>query len=372
MRIGIDARFYRESGIGRYLRNLIENLTQIDKKNDYFLFVLRKDVESIQLPKNFHLVEADFLWYGFAEQRRFPSLLHHYNLDIMHFPHFNIPLAYKGKFVVTIHDLTHYDFKLKRSSTKNSLVYEFKHQVHKYVTAQAIKRSDKVITVSEYVKTQILSHWQIKSDKVVVTLEGAEDKFIKILANLSKDNEKKVLEKFAIKPPFLFYIGNAHPHKNIEGLIKAFIKMRKNYQYLQLVLAGHDHYFWKRIKEEFSHKDIIYTGFVSDEELAALYKNCQVYVFPSFSEGFGIPLLEALACGAPVVSSNKTSLPEVGGDAALYFDPYDEENMIEKIMMVLNNNKLRKELMEKGQKRYKQFSWKKMAEETLEIYNSLE
>ncbi len=184
--------------------------------------------------------------------------------------------------------------------------------------------------------------------------------------------------KFSIKPPFIFYVGNAHPHKNVEGLIKAFLNLRQKYQYLQLVLSGNDHYFWDRVKKEFNQKDIIYTGFVSDEELVALYKSSQVFVMPSFEEGFGIPILEAMAFNTPVVSSNAGSLKEIGGDAALYFDPSprhserseESNDMEEKIMKVLNDQKLGKELIEKGKKRVKLFSWKNLAEETLKIYRS--
>jgi glycosyltransferase involved in cell wall biosynthesis len=156
----------------------------------------------------------------------------------------------------------------------------------------------------------------------------------------------KVLKKINIRHPYLFYVGNAHPHKNMEGLIKAFLILRKKYQHLQLVLAGKSDFFWEGLKKEYKQKDIIYTGFVNDEELVSLYKNAQAFVSPSFSEGFGIPTLEAFATSCPVVLSNKTALPEIGGDAALYFEPYDIEDMVEKTSLVLNNKKLRRELIE--------------------------
>ena len=137
---------------------------------------------------------------------------------------------------------------------------------------------------------------------------------------------------------------------------------------LKLVLSGSDHYFWSRIKEEFTHKDIIYTGFITDKELVALYKSAECFVMPSFEEGFGIPLLEAMACSCPIISSNAGSLPEVGGNAAIYFDPKNIDDVVDKISKVLNDQKLRKTLIEKGQKRYKLFSWQKLTKQTLEVY----
>src|SRR5258708_1912827 len=367
-RIGIDARLYQELGIGRYIRNLLSELQKIDRENEYYIFLLKKDFEQVKVTPNFHKVLADFKWYGLAEQIKLPVLLKRYNLDLVHFPHFNIPILYQDKFIVTIHDLIHQNFKMRRSTTLNPLIYEVKHQVLKKVMDQAIKKSQKIITPSEFVKKQILEHWSVKDSKIVVTPEAVEDKILTVVKKMSKQKIETVLHKFKIKPPFLFYIGNAHPHKNVEGLIKAFLLLRQKYQYLQLVLAGNDHYFWQRLRKSSTDQDIIFTGYLTDEELVALYKSAQVYTFPSFSEGFGIPLLEAMACGCPVVSSNKTSLPEIGGDAAVYFDPHDLKDMTEKISKVLNEQKLRKSLIEKGQKRYKQFSWEKMAKQTLAIY----
>ncbi len=204
-----------------------------------------------------------------------------------------------------------------------------------------------------------------------MTKEGVEEKIIQSAKKCTQKQMDETLKKFGIKPPFLFYVGNAHPHKNVEGLIKAFLQLRNKNQYIQLVLSGNGHYFWDRIKEEYIQKDIIYTGFISDDELVALYKSCKAYVLPSFEEGFGIPLLEAMACGAPVVSSNRASLPEVGGDAAIYFNPESVSDMVLKIATVLNSTKLQQELVEKGQKRLKEFSWEKMVKETLAVYNSI-
>lgn len=370
MKIGIDCRLWAEAGNGRYLRNLVFNLAKLDSKNDYYLFLLKKDLGQ-KMPKNFHQVEANFRWYTFSEQTLFLKILNKYNLDLVHFPHFNVPILYRGKFVVTIHDMTHQKFKMKRASTRNSLVYNLKHQAYNLAFYIAVKKSQRIITPAEFVKKELIEGWKVSPSKIVVTYEAAEEKFIADSKNIKESQIKKTLDKFNIKPPFIFYIGNAHPHKNVEGLIKAFQNLRKSYQYLTLVLSGKSSYFWERIKKEYKEKDIIYTDFITDEEYIALLKSASCYIQPSFEEGFGIPLLEAMAVGCPVVSSNSSSLPEVGADAALYFDPRDINDMTDKIKKVLNDQKLKRELIEKGQRRYREFSWKKMAEQTLKVYQEV-
>ena len=370
MRIGIDARFYSEAGVGRYIKNLLYYLQKLDEKNEYFILLRKKDFEAINFKKkNFTKVLADIGWYGIAEQIELPNILYSLNLDLTHFPHFNIPVFYRGKFVVTIHDLIHQKFKMKRATTHDPFTYAIKHHAYNFALKTALKKSQKVITVSDYVEHELVHDWNVPASKVVVTKEGVEERLFAIAEKSSKKDMDHVLKKYGIKPPFLFYVGNAHPHKNVEGLIKTFLKLRKSYQYLQLVLAGNHHYFWQRIKEEYRQKDIIYTGFISDEEMVALYKSCKTYVVPSFEEGFGIPLLEAMACGSPVASSNRASLPEVGGDAAIYFDPFSVDDMALKISTILNSQVIQKELIEKGRIRVGKFSWERMVRETLDIYN---
>ncbi len=366
-KIGIDCRLWSEAGVGRYIRNLVKHLAEIDQTTQYYLFLLPKNLKQ-NLPANFHCIEADYSWYTVAEQVKFPKLLNQYQLDLMHFPHFNVPIFYTGKFVVTIHDLIHQHFKMERATTHGPLIYRVKQYAYTRVFSHAIKKSQTVITVSEYVKKQLQDEWQLDPRKIVVTKEAAEDSILELAKRMTPDGVKQVLKKFQITKPYIFYVGNAHPHKNVEGLIKVFLALRKNYQYLTLVLAGNDHYFWERIKKEYKDPSIIFTGFVSDLELVGLYKGAQVYVVPSFEEGFGIPLLEAFACGVPVVSSKLGSLQEVGGDAAFYFNPHNINEMAEKIQLVLNDKKSGKQLIEAGEKRYKSFSWTTLARETLEVY----
>ena len=375
MRIVIDARMINESGIGRYLRNLISNLQILDRKNEYYILLLKKDsigpsgLQNDEIGKNFHEIVADFQWYTVAEQIRLPGILKKIKPDLVHFPHFNVPFFYRGKFVVTIHDLIHQSFSMDRS-THTPLVYGLKHLGYRKIFGNAVKKAEKILVPSEYVKSQLIEKWKIDGQKIVVTSEGVDTKLYTIVDSLSKSQIENALRKFSIKRPYIFYVGNAHPHKNVEGLIKVFTQIHLRGGKLQLVLAGGDNFFWQKIKQDsrFRGNDIVFTGEVSDEELAALYKNAECFVMPSFEEGFGLPILEAMSLGCPVVSSNVGSLPEVGGDGAVYFDPHDLGDMGEKINKVLNSEELRKGLIEKGKKRVKQFSWQKMAEQTLEVY----
>lgn len=361
MKIGIDARMYRESGIGRYTRNLIYYLQNLDKENEYFILLKKNDFGLLHLPDNFQKVLADFGWYGINEQTKLPGILKKLKLDLVHFPHFNVPIFYSGKFVVTIHDLIHQHFQMNRATTLNPIVYKIKQLGYDKTFKNAVTKSTKILVPSNYVKNLLIGEWQTDEEKIVVTPEAVDDKVLSIANSLSR-NERK------IKVPYLFYVGNAHPHKNVEGLILVFLKLKEKYRELNLVLSGEDHYFWQRIKSEYKNSGIIYTGFVSDDELVTLYKNAVCFVMPSFEEGFGIPLLEAMACKCPVISSNAGSLPEVGGNACLYFNPKDLEDMEKKIEELLTNKRVRNHLIFKGNRRYKQFSWKRLAKQTLEVY----
>lgn len=369
-KIVIDSRMYNESGIGRYLRNLIEELQKLDKNNEYYILHLKTEYDRLAYhTKNFHKVLADFKWYTLQEQIRLPRILKRINADLVHFPHFNVSYLYRGKFLVTIHDMIHKHYQMRRATTHDLITYKLKHLGYKTIFRKAVNGSVKIITPSEFVKKQLIDELKVEGSKIMVTPEGVEDNLSSIGNNLSSVKSHQILEKLGVKTPYIFYVGNAHPHKNVEGLIEAFKETKENG--LQLVLAGNDHYFWHRIKmnHRFRRDEIVYTGFVSDEELVALYKNARCFVMPSFEEGFGIPIFEAMILGCPVVASNAGSLKEVGGDAALYFNPHNLGDMGDRIDRVLKSERLRQELIKKGKMRVKKFSWKKMTEQTLEVYS---
>lgn len=372
-KIGIDARLYNESGIGRYIRNLLKWLQVADKENEYFVFLRKNEYESLKFSDNFHKVLCDIAWYGLGEQIKLPGLLNKFNLDLVHFPHFNVPILYRKKFIVTIHDLIHQHFAMKRATTHGNIEHAIKQFGYNTIFKSAIIRSEKIFVPSEFVKQLLISDWKVKKDKVLVTPEAVDEEIVNISKKITKSKSLEIVRKMGVEFPYIFYLGNAHPHKNLERLISVFHKLNQKYQQLHLVLSGHNHYFWERIKKESQSRgldrNVIFTGYITDEQAVSLYKNAVCYVLPSLEEGFGIPLLEAMACGCPVVSANSGSLPEIGKGACLYFNPRDENDIYTKVEQVLNSEKIRLELIKKGNLLYKEFDWMKLSKQTLEAYN---
>ncbi|MBI2600895.1 glycosyltransferase family 4 protein [Candidatus Daviesbacteria bacterium] len=368
MKIGIDSRLINESGIGRYIRNLLFYLQKIDKENEYFIFLLEKDFDNSSFKKNFNKVKVDFGWYGLSEQLKFPKILARFNLDLVHFPHFNIPIFFNSKFIVTIHDLIHQDFQMRRATTRDPFTYQIKKLGYNQIFKTAVRNSSKILVPSEHVRQQLIDRWRVSVDKIVITPEGVDDQIIKFSENLSTSKVSEILDRLHIKKPYIFYVGNAHPHKNIQRLIESFLLIKEKRPDLNLVLSGNSHYFWEQIIKENKNNSIQFTGKVTDEELVALYKSASCFVMPSLEEGFGIPLLEAFLCKCPVVSSSAGSLKEVGGDGTLYFDPKDNVDMAEKILTVVDDKKVQNELINNGLGQVSKFSWEDLAKKTLEVY----
>lgn len=359
MRIGIDCRLWVETGIGRYIRNIVAEISKIDSENEYILFVLSKDLPEIELPKNFKTCVTDVRWYTLKEQIIMPFYFYKAKLDVLFCPSFNVPVFYLKPFYTTVHDLTILKAKTGRSSTLWAPLYNTKHFLSKLVMAWALRISKKIFTVSEFVKQDIYSTFHINPEKILITYNAVDSKF-------KPSSEAKIVdvkEKYAIEGEYIFYIGNAHPHKNLEKLIAAFEEVQKSRSNLKLVLAGKKDFFFQRMINEYKHKKIyanlVFPGFIDDEDLPALYSGALLYVNPSMHEGFGIQILEAFACRTKVVSSNATSLPEVGGNIAVYFNPKKVGDMKEKILLTLEMNEPSR--LDAGQEWVKKFSWEKSA-----------
>lgn len=370
MRIGIDARFFGPvgKGLGRYVERLVENLEKLDKNNEYVIF-LRKENWDYYTPKfsNFKKVLADYRWYSLKEQIMMPLVIYREKLDLVHFPHFNIPVFCPTKLVATIHDLILLQFPTPRATTLGPLLYKIKYLAYRIVIGLGLRRAKKVITVSECTKKELVKFFKINPGKIEVTYEACDG----VEYGQLKIPEKKNLVKFGITKPYLLYVGNAYPHKNLDGLLKIFPRLNLD---CQLVLVGKEDYFYKRMKGEIRgtpiEKRVVFTEFVSEATLADLYRNAQLYVFPSFVEGFGLPGLEAMSYGLPLVASNSSCLPEIYGDAAVYFDPKNEEDIIEKIKFVWSDEPTRERLVAAGLEQVKKYSWQRLAEKTLQIYQN--
>jgi glycosyltransferase involved in cell wall biosynthesis len=302
---------------------------------------------------------ANIPWYGLKEQLKMLKIIAKEHLDLTHFPHFNVPVFYNKPFIVTIHDLILLNYPSARATTLGPIKFFLKYFFYRIVIRHAIKKSKSIIVPSQFVKRDILKRFKVNAEKIKVVYEGTT--FTRTVLVKGKDGPCK---------NYFLYVGNAYPHKNLDGLIKAFEIFNKNKEY-NLVLIGKDDYFKKRLKKEFSEKNIIFKDFVSDEELAEFYRSATAYVFPSFSEGFGLPGIEAMACGIPVLASNSSCLPEIYGDAALYFDPKNINQMAEKMEKIASDENLRAELIKKGFEQIKKYDWKKMTEEIVKIYKEL-
>jgi len=382
MTIGIDARFFgpKSKGLGRYTQKLVENLEKIDLKNQYVIFLRKENFDEYQPQnQNFKKILADYHWYSMVEQIFMPVNIYRQKVDLMHFPHFNVPVFYFGKFIVTIHDLILRHFPTRRASTLGFLKYWLKNLAYKIVIWLAIHRAIKIIAPSGYVKKDIISSFGVNGNKVVVTYEGSIDNLNLPQSSLeSREGAPPLIlrgGRGALNKPYFLYVGNAYPHKNLDNLIRAFEILVCDFKKdLQLVLVGEKDYFYQRLKnfvrQNFPDAEdrIIFTGFVPDAEMDALYKNASLYVFSSLCEGFGLPPLEAMAHGVPIVSSDATCLSEILGDAAIYFDAKNPQDMAEKISKVLEDESLRQELISRGYEQIKKYSWQKMAEETLQVY----
>lgn len=382
MRIGIDARFYGSvgKGLGRYTEKLIERLESLDSGNEYVVFLGRENFDEYA-PKNprFRKALAEYPWYGFSEQFLFPILLLRSRLDLVHFSHFNVPFWYPRRFVVTIHDLILLRYPTLRNTTRPALLYSVKFAAYRFIIACAIRRARHIITVSHFTAGDILKRYPAARGKISVTYEAADP----LCQLLPPEDERMLFDRLGllgtererlpakitrdILYPYLLYVGNAYPHKNLEALLHA----AASFPGYRFVLVGKEDHFYARLKrtaEQGRLSNVIFAGFVDDRGLNALYRFATCYLFPSLYEGFGLPPLEAMARGLPVLSSDQGSLPEILGSAARYFDPHTEGSLESELAKILDSETLRTELARRGYAQAARYSWETMAADTLAIY----
>lgn len=329
LRVGIDARFWSQTGVGRYIRHIVGELAKLDSKNQYIVYLLNEDVQKVSLPDNFKKVGTDIKWHTLAEQISLPLRYLRDDLDVLVVLNFNIPILYPKKIVTTVHDLTLLRTRTGRATRLPYPVYILKYLAGCLTHYIAVKKSKKIFTVSNYVKNDIVKTFMVNPQKIVLTPNAVDESFYP----RSAEEVAEVLAKYGINQPYLFYVGNACLHKNLWRLVQAFDVLSKTEPELTLVLGGKHDFNYDRLQSQFAGlacaKKIILPGFIDDADLPALYSGASLYINPSMYEGFGIQTLEAFACGCRVVCSNSTSLPEVGGDLADYFDPKNVDNMAE-------------------------------------------
>jgi glycosyltransferase involved in cell wall biosynthesis len=355
--IAIDARELRTS-TGRYVERLLHYLQQIDTSHRYTVLLKPKDMDGwTPTNPNFTKLACPYKEFTFSEQLGFYHQLEQLNPDLVHFPMVQQPVLYRGKVVTTMQDLTGIRFS---NPTKNPVIYTIKQAVYKWVNKRVAHKSDELITPTEFVKQDVVAYTGVNPAKITVTYEAADE--------LPPQAEPVPgLESTR----FIMYVGRPTPHKNLARLIDAFVLLKQQHPDLRLALVGKKDAMYSIHERRVAAQhipDVVFTDFVSDAQLRWLFEHTAVYVFPSLSEGFGLPALEAMLCGAPVASSNATCLPEVYGDAAHYFDPQSVQDIADKINDILTNESLRNNLIQKSRPHAQKYSWQRMAEQTLAVY----
>jgi glycosyltransferase involved in cell wall biosynthesis len=364
MRVAIDARKLHDFGIGTYIRNLLRQLARQDSATEFVLLCAEADTGvAAGLGPNFRAVVEHSPNYSIREQWRVPLALRRERPDVFHAPHYVLPAAVSCPSVVTIHDCIHLMFP-QYLPNRRAYLYA------RTVMWAAAKRADAILTVSEASKRDILRFFDVPAEKVVVVYNAIDERFWTVPDDA---DVARVRERYQLEHGFVLYAGNVKPHKNIERLIDAFADIRQGeFEELKLLIIGDEisklPALRRAVHRHHLHKHVRFLGYVSDETLAILYRLAAVFVFPSLYEGFGLPPLEAMASGTPVVTSNVAALPEVTGDAAVLVDPLDTSSIVRGVRNVLTDANLASTLRRKGPLRAREFSWERSVAKTRTLY----
>ncbi len=354
MRIAIDARKLNDFGIGTYVRHLIKYLGKIDQENDYLLISHPEDKECIQaLCPDARLVPVSSRNYSISEHITIPAKLRHLAVDLYHAPHYVLPFFTHCPSVVTVHDVIHLLFPQYLPSRLAS-------HYARFMIRRATEKAELILTVSDASKRDLLTFFDLPPEKIHVIPNGINSTITQPLTDAELDG---IRERYQIKGRTLLFVGNIKPHKNVERLIAAVAKARENPDLsdLTLIVVGDDISKYPSLRRAVARHhirgNVRFFGFVPERILVAMYKIADVFVFPSLYEGFGLPPLEAMANGTPVVTSNISSLPEVVGDAALTVDPYNIDDIASAISRILGDGDLKARLIADGYERARRYSW---------------
>lgn len=359
MKIGIDAREIQDkmTGIGRYLTGFLKHISA--SPHEYFLYYSQVPQNKLNYPKTQVriLKGKQFAW----DHILLPKALAKDHIDLFFSPYYKRPWFLKCKSIITVHDINPLFIR------SYSLFYR---HYFKTILRRSLSCADYVMVVSHYVKGELIELFNADPEKIIVNYNALDKSFITANGDAF---ESRVLEKYKIKSDYILYLGNLMPHKNVSLLIKAYSGLPDGLKdKYKLVIAGGRNWTYQRqlelSREVGLENSIIFAGFIDDEDLASIYRRASLFVFPSFREGFGFPPLEAMASGVPVITSNTTSLPEVVADAGILANPYDVLGFTKAMENVLTDEQSRKQLIERGIERAKEFSTEKMAKNLLDVF----
>lgn len=379
MKIGIEGqRLFRvkKHGMDMVALELIKNLQKIDLINEYFIFVKPdEDRLCLEETKNFHLIELDGGPYPTWEQIALPKAAKKYGCDILHCTSNTAPISTSIPLVITLHDIIYLESVsiLKKGGTwyqKTGNMYR------RFVVPRVVSKSKKIITVSNFEKERIRKFFGFpESDQRLVAIyNGVSEHFHKVT---DETELKRVKDKYHLPDRYAFFLGNTDPKKNTKGVLQAFSKyLKESNDPLSLVMLDYDKNALDSLLNEIGDVDLIkhihLTGYVVNTDLPSIYTQCAVFLYPSLRESFGIPMLEAMRCGSPVITSDTSSMPEVSGGAAMIINPFKPEEITEAMKLILTDEIKRNELIEKGFLQSAKFSWNAMAQEVLKLYYELE
>ncbi len=373
MKIGIQAqRIFRKKkhGMEVVTIELINHLQKIDKENEYIIFVKDgEDRECIKETENFKIRIVPGITYPDWEQIHLPRAIKRENLDLIHFTSNTASVFTTIPIVLTLHDIIY----LESISFSGTHYQNIGNIYRRLIVPKIVNKSKAIITVSEYEKERIDQHFSFENDKVKVVYNAKDSAFKKVN---DEDLLNRIREKYNFPDNFILFLGNTAPKKNSDRLIRAYARyVEKSESPLPLVVLDLPRPYIVNILKELGMEkidnQIITKDYISHNDLLVVYNLATIFIYPSLRESFGLPIIEAMACGTPVITSNTSAMPEVAGNAALLANPYDVEDMAEKIHSLATNEHLLQSLIEKGYKRSEDFSWERTANKVLEIYNNV-
>jgi glycosyltransferase involved in cell wall biosynthesis len=374
MIVGIEAQRIsrkKKHGMDIVAIELIKQLQIIDNKNQYFIFIKDdEDNDVIKESNNFKVIKIKNAPYPYWEQVLLPREVKKNNIQLLHCTSNTAPLFSSVPTLITLHDIIYLE---KLNFTKGTLYQIFGNFYRRWNVPRVVKKASKIFTVSDYERNRILQHFNLATDQVITVYNGVGEAFKKV-------TDTRILQiikqKYSLPDDYVFFLGNTDPKKNVMGVLKALSLLRlQNKLSFRLLMLDIDRDYLQGLATKIGDTEVLnhitFCGYVPNYELPAIYSMAKLFLYPSLRESFGIPILEAMACGIPVITSNTSSMPEVAGDAAIKIDPFKPEEIALAIDNLINNQNQKEELSAKGLTKATQFTWKNNAIKTLDIYKTL-